>query len=297
MHTWLAADLASTNQDWIVAFWHHPPYTKGSHDSDTESKLIDMRTNFLPLLEAGGVDLVLSGHSHSFERSFLIDGHYLLSTAFVDSRKKDPGDGQPGGSGAYKKAFGSHNGTVYCVAGSSGKTTNAPIDHPVMAYSEVTLGSLVIDVNALSMHVQFLGATGVVKDHFTIVKGDFATWDVLGGGAPGVAGIPQLVGVGTQEAGSPMSLHLTQAAPSALGYVFLSFNSTPAAFLGGTLHAFPLTNAVALATSFDGRWSATATWPAGVPSGLQAWLQVAVVDGTVPVYGASLSNAVRSTAP
>ena len=37
--------------------------------------------------------------------------------------------------------------------------------------------------------------------------------------------------------------------------------------------------------------------PAGVPSGLQAWLQVGLFDASVPVYGASLSNAVRSTAP
>jgi hypothetical protein len=297
MHTWAAADLASTNQDWIIAFWHHPPYTKGSHDSDAESTLITMRQNFLPLLESAGVDLVLNGHSHSYERSFLIDGHYALSSTFKDSQKKDPGDGQLTGSGAYAKAFGSHNGTVYCVAGSSGKTSSAPVDHPVMAYSEVTLGSLVIDVDGLSMNVQFLGSNGVVKDDFTMLKGDFATWDVLGGGAPGVTGVPQLVGVGTQEAGSPMTLYLSQAAPNALGFVFLSFASAPTPFLGGTLHAFPFMNSVALATDVSGMWSATAGWPAGVQSGLQAWLQVAVVDGTVPVFGASLSNAVRSTAP
>lgn len=297
MHTWLAADLASTNQDWIVAYWHHPPYTKGSHDSDTEQKLIDMRENFLPLLEAGGVDLVLNGHSHSFERTFLIDGHYQTSDTFVDSLKKDPGDGQLGGAGSYNKAFGSHNGAVYCVAGSSGKTSSAPVDHPAMAYSDVTLGSLVIDVDGLSMTVQFLDANAVVKDHFTLVKGDFASWDVLGGGAAGVDGIPQLVGVGTQEAGAPMSLYLTHAAPSTFGFVFLSFASTPTAFLGGTLHAFPLANSIALATNPNGTWSATALWPAGVPSGLQAWLQVGVSDVSVPVYGASLSNAVKSTSP
>src|SRR5690606_21641998 len=27
MLTWLAQDLAATDQDWIVAFWHHPPYS------------------------------------------------------------------------------------------------------------------------------------------------------------------------------------------------------------------------------------------------------------------------------
>ncbi len=76
MAAWLQNDLASTTATWIVCFFHHPPYTKGSHNSDTETELIQMRTNFLPILEAGGADLVLSGHSHCYERSFLLDGHY-----------------------------------------------------------------------------------------------------------------------------------------------------------------------------------------------------------------------------
>ncbi|MEI8357103.1 MAG: metallophosphoesterase family protein, partial [Deltaproteobacteria bacterium] len=60
MLTWLEDDLQATDQEWIVAFWHHPPYTKGSHDSDAESQLVEMRANALPILEAHGVDLVLS---------------------------------------------------------------------------------------------------------------------------------------------------------------------------------------------------------------------------------------------
>ena len=59
MLTWLQQDLASTNQPWLIAFFHHPPYAKGSHDSDVDV----------------GVDLVLTGHSHCYERSYLIDGH------------------------------------------------------------------------------------------------------------------------------------------------------------------------------------------------------------------------------
>ncbi|HUR32929.1 MAG TPA: metallophosphoesterase family protein [Vicinamibacterales bacterium] len=68
MLTWLQNDLAATTQKWIVAFWHHPPYSKGSHDSDTDTAMSEMRQNALPVLEAGGVDLVLAGHSHSYER-------------------------------------------------------------------------------------------------------------------------------------------------------------------------------------------------------------------------------------
>ena len=54
MHDWCLTDLQNTMAEWIIAIWHHPAYTKGSHDSDTEGRLIDMRTNFLPILEEYG---------------------------------------------------------------------------------------------------------------------------------------------------------------------------------------------------------------------------------------------------
>ena len=103
MATWLRSDLSSTTQQWIVAFWHHPPYSKGSHDSDTDPILAAMRQNFLPILEDGGVDVVLSGHSHSYERSYLIDGHYGTSGTFTNAMKKNGGSGRADGTGAYGK--------------------------------------------------------------------------------------------------------------------------------------------------------------------------------------------------
>ena len=103
MLAWLRADLAAASAPWIVAYWHHPPYTKGSHDSDAEPQLAQMRERFLPVLEAHGVDLVLTGHSHAYERSFLIDGHYGPSDTLAPSMVLDGGDGRPGGDGAYEK--------------------------------------------------------------------------------------------------------------------------------------------------------------------------------------------------
>ena len=64
-----AADLAANTRPWIVAFWHHPPYSKGSHDSDAEIELVRDAAERVPILENVGVDLVLAGHSHSYERS------------------------------------------------------------------------------------------------------------------------------------------------------------------------------------------------------------------------------------
>jgi len=173
MLTWLQSDLQATSRDWIVAFWHHPPYSKGSHDSDTELELVEMRQNVLPILEARGVDLVLGGHSHSYERSFLIDSHYGLSSTFGPANVLDGGDGRSGGNGAYEKPVlgpASHEGTVYTVAGSSGQVSGGSLDHPAMLLNLSVLGSLVLDINGNRLDATFLDDLGAIRDTFTIVK-------------------------------------------------------------------------------------------------------------------------------
>jgi hypothetical protein len=173
MMTWMQSDIASTNKDWVIAFWHHPPYSKGSHNSDTETALIEMRQNALPILENAGVDLVLTGHSHSYERSFLLDGHYGSSSTLTAAMKKDAGSGREDGSGSYKKETlgkGSHQGAVYVVAGSSGQVSSVT-QHPAMYIWTATLGSLVLDINNNRLDAKFLTSTGATGDYFTVIKG------------------------------------------------------------------------------------------------------------------------------
>lgn len=175
MLQWLESDLALNNKPWLIAIWHHPPYTKGSHNSDTEGRLIDMRQNALPILESWGVDLVMTGHSHTYERSFLLDGHYGLSgTLDIGANILDIGDGRETGNGVYQKPdliAAQNEGAVYAVAGSSGKiTTGRPLDHPAIFIALESLGSMVLDVAANRMDVTFLDQNALVKDEFTIVK-------------------------------------------------------------------------------------------------------------------------------
>lgn len=174
MLQWLEADLAGNDKPWLIAFWHHPPYTKGSHDSDTEGALIDMRQNALPILEAWGVDLVMAGHSHSYERSYLLDGHYGSSgTLDPIAEVLDPGDGREFGDGAYEKpdlVAAEHAGAVYAVAGSSGKTSGGSLDHPAMFISLNLLGSMVVDVADKRLDAVFIDNNGQVQDEFTLLK-------------------------------------------------------------------------------------------------------------------------------
>lgn len=175
MYQWACADLAATNADFIIAIWHHPPYTKGSHNSDSDPQLTEMRERFLPVMEAYGVDLVLTGHSHSYERSVLLDGHYGLSSSYSPAlHAVDAGDGDPAGDGAYLKSLigpDSHSGDVNAVVGSSSQISGGTLNHPVMEKSLNILGSMVIDVVGRQLDARFIGVSGNVLDHFRIVKG------------------------------------------------------------------------------------------------------------------------------
>lgn len=177
MATWLKNDLAATRQEWVVAYFHHPPYTKGSHDSDDKSdsggRMKEMREWILPVLEEGGVDLVLTGHSHSYERSFLLDGHYGTSDTLERKHILDRGNGRVRSNGAYQKPSGgpvANKGAVYIVAGASGKRSGGKLNHPAMYISINRLGSMVIDVTGKRMDVRYLDDKGKQRDEFTMLK-------------------------------------------------------------------------------------------------------------------------------
>lgn len=61
--SWLDADLAATTRPWKIVYFHKPPFSSGEHGSDTA-----LRGAFTPVFEQHGVQLVLSGHDHDYER-------------------------------------------------------------------------------------------------------------------------------------------------------------------------------------------------------------------------------------
>jgi acid phosphatase type 7 len=171
MASWLKADLEKTKADWIVAFWHHPPYTKGSHDSDKEADLTEMRKLIMPIIEAGGVDVVLTGHSHIYERSMLMDGAYATTTV-SENVILDDGDGDPDGDGAYRKSKGikAHEGTVQIVTGNAGQTLGRNGTMPVMRRIVLEHGSALIDVKGDTLVARMINREGAESDLFSIVK-------------------------------------------------------------------------------------------------------------------------------
>ena len=153
---WLEADLAATDATWVVACMHHPPYTKGSHDSDlpTDSggRMGAIRDSVLPVLEAAGVDLVLAGHSHVYERSYPVRAGVVV----------DPRDG-------LDEPYAKSEGTIYIVAGNGSLADDKYAgEHEVMVLEEATLGSGLLTIDGDTLRWDGIDSAGSVIDSFTI---------------------------------------------------------------------------------------------------------------------------------
>lgn len=190
MAQWLKKDLAANTGKWLIAFLHHPPYTKGSHNSDDTTgedlRCTEIRKYILPILEEGGVDLVLAGHSHVYERSHLINGFYGFSKEFLDSPHiiNEQNSGRKDSNEVYVKNPVDLNypnkGAVFVEVGCSGfieKTVNwakEPTNYIskslMYTYTNSYIGSMAIDINKDTLTARFLNNKGVVVDNFSIVK-------------------------------------------------------------------------------------------------------------------------------
>jgi 3',5'-cyclic AMP phosphodiesterase CpdA len=173
---WVKKDLKANKSKWVVAYFHHPPYSMGSHDSDKIQEMAKIRENFTPILEELGVDLVLCGHSHVYERTKMIKGYtgkeadydvkYELSssTGLYDGSKN---------SSPYIKSSKNNQGTVYVVSGSSGALGGAQPNYPhnAMYYSNNQVGgSLMLEVQGNQLDLKWITSEGKIGDHFTMMK-------------------------------------------------------------------------------------------------------------------------------
>jgi hypothetical protein len=95
---WLEGKLKSDTSNWKVAFFHHPPYSSGGkHGSE-----LGLREVIEPLFVKYGVNLVLAGHEHFYERIKPQKGiYYFISGAGGKLRKGDVKKGSPLTAKAY----------------------------------------------------------------------------------------------------------------------------------------------------------------------------------------------------
>jgi hypothetical protein len=182
--SWVAQDLAATRQPWKVAFFHHPPWSSGEHGSQ-----LTMRRQFGPLFEQYGVDVVLTGHDHNYERSKPMKGEGVAASGT--------------------------RGVVYLVVGSGGASLRPfPAAQPSWtAYrNNSDVGYLDVTVNGGTLVAQFLTPSGTVRDGFTLTKAVTAS---VAEPSPGVSGLGTPPGPVDDPAHAPAGLRFEKALPPA----------------------------------------------------------------------------------
>lgn len=148
--TWAQADLSASRARWKFVYFHVPPYSGGTHADNPA-----IRDTVLPVLEAAGADVVFSGHSHVYERTYLLRASTIVQ----------------GDRSTYSKAS-ADGGTLYVVTGTAGQSGGlSNPTHPLMAWQAGgVLGASVIDVTSEAVRGYFLEADGTAVDLFELSK-------------------------------------------------------------------------------------------------------------------------------
>jgi len=151
---WLDQDLAAAKAPWKIAMYHAPTFNLEGHKSDA------VRTTFLPVFEKYGVDVVVAGHSHMYER-------------FVPLVRKGPP--VAGAAAGAREAAGAAapRPITFITAGGGGAplVTGAAGPRPaILAQSVRAYHYCVFTVDAETLRVETLGTDGAKIDALTITK-------------------------------------------------------------------------------------------------------------------------------
>ncbi|HID38805.1 MAG TPA: hypothetical protein EYP36_04740, partial [Calditrichaeota bacterium] len=106
-YKWLLSDMEYYRKnrrllDWLLVILHHPMHSGGGKGSDASNWQRTIKGLYLPLLEDYGVDLIMAGHNHVYERSYYV---YDANRSVKEMAPYilDSGDGREDGNGVYEK--------------------------------------------------------------------------------------------------------------------------------------------------------------------------------------------------
>ena len=157
---------ASTNQtiDWIIVYFHKPMYSSPSSCSSCSGES-SLRDTYHPLFDKYGVDLVLEGHTHDYQRSYPI--------AFNSNSKSTPII-----KDTNKNTYSDPAGQIYSLVGTGGvnfHSLKTPLKSYLVYGQSKEFGFLNIDIqnNGQTLVGKFLSndrSPSSPLDQFTITK-------------------------------------------------------------------------------------------------------------------------------
>jgi 3',5'-cyclic AMP phosphodiesterase CpdA len=149
--SWLREVLAKNAQRWTVLTFHHPVFSP-ARDRDNAT----LRDAWKPLLDEFKVDLVLTGHDHTYARSGDVGSRVNVGTANV---KK-----------GYNQVYDPAIGTVYVVSVSGPKMYNVTGGEWAVRIAEDTQLYQVITIDGNELRYEARTATNRLYDAFTLKK-------------------------------------------------------------------------------------------------------------------------------
>jgi hypothetical protein len=145
---WLERTLEQNPNHWTVVTFHHPMYSPAS-DRDN----IELRQMWKPLFDKYRVDLILSGHDHTYSRTGLVDTSNLQNV--------------PTG---YQQAYDPKIGTVNVVSVSGPKLYEITKGKYAKTFAENTQLYQIIDIDGDNLRFRAFTATGDLYDEFLLQK-------------------------------------------------------------------------------------------------------------------------------
>lgn len=148
---WLRRVLGTNPQRWNIITFHHPIFSPANNRDNPQ-----LREWWKPVFDEFKVDLVLTGHDHTYARS-------------GDVSSKVGMNNLPTG---YSQAYDPAIGTVYVVSVSGPKMYNLTKDIFAVRSAEDTQLYQIITVSPDSLHYEARTATGRLYDAFDLTKRD-----------------------------------------------------------------------------------------------------------------------------
>jgi len=153
---------AANNPDikWIIVSMHYPFYSSPNtcKESDCAGNK-ESRDLFHPLFDKYGVDLVLQGHVHNYERSYPLKFNQESSP-------------EPIVTSITKTDYENPNGVIFAIVGTGGINLHGLSDSaPFMAYQQDSkFGILDMHISDNKLDAKFVSNNGATLDHFSISK-------------------------------------------------------------------------------------------------------------------------------
>jgi calcineurin-like phosphoesterase family protein len=173
-------DLANASSDpdidWIVVYYHKPAYiSPNQHTTYPQNATVSVPSEFSfrdlyhPLFDEYGIDLVLQGHQHAYERTYPIT--YNWTNMFLNSSKPIITD-------TNTTYYRNTEGEIFATVGTGGQGIYDFVgkDPYIIAQYE-WFGFLNVNVinndnnNGTTLNIKYYTDDGTIKDRFTITKG------------------------------------------------------------------------------------------------------------------------------